>query len=229
MILAHYDSAAVCIGMELILWLLFIPIPGKAAREVEAAVKKQRKFIRQHVMKELAIGARVVRGVDWKWRDQDGNPPGYGTVTGELRNGWIEVQWDHGGANSYRMGAEGKYDLQLSEEPMPTPPPNTSGEGSDVDMPPSGSSATTSRPSSSSRDVQDLTASLLRDLGRGDEADRLRAELARLEEAELVDYEEEEEEDMGCWEGLVRQTTFFSFLPNPTCIDVHVHLCSVDE
>ena len=187
-------------------------------------------------MKELAIGARVVRGVDWKWRDQDGNPPGYGTVTGELRNGWIEVQWDHGGANSYRMGAEGKYDLQLAEEPMPTPPPNTSGEGSDVDMPPSGSSATTSRPSSSSRDVQDLTASLLRDLGRGDEADRLRAELARLEEAELVDYEEEEEEDMGCWEGLVCQTqppiTFF-FLPNPTCIDVHVplhvHLCSVDE
>lgn len=189
--------------MELRLKLLLILIPGKAAREVEAAVKKQRKFIRQHVMKELAIGARVVRGIDWKWRDQDGNPPGYGTVTGELRNGWIEVQWDHGGANSYRMGAEGKYDLQLADEPMPTPPPNTSGEGSDVDMPPS-TSAATSRPSSSSRDVQGLTASLLKDLGRGDEADRLRAELARLEEAELVDYEEEEEEDMGCWEGLVR-------------------------
>ena len=189
--------------MELRLKLLLILIPGKAAREVEAAVKKQRKFIRQHVMKELAIGARVVRGIDWKWRDQDGNPPGYGTVTGELRNGWIEVQWDHGGANSYRMGAEGKYDLQLADEPMPTPPPNTSGEGSDVDMPPT-TSAATSRPSSSSRDVQGLTASLLKDLGRGDEADRLRAELARLEEAELVDYEEEEEEDMGCWEGLVR-------------------------
>lgn len=177
-----------------------IPIPGKAAREVEAAVKKQRKFIRQHVMKELAIGARVVRGVDWKWRDQDGNPPGFGTVTGELRNGWIEVQWDHGGANSYRMGAEGKYDLQLADEPQPTPPPNTSGEGSDVDMP----TNTSSRPSSSSRDMG-LTASLLRDLGRGDEADRLRAELARLEEAELVDYEEEEEEEMACWEGLVSQ------------------------
>ena len=203
--------------MEWKLKLLFIPIPGKAAREVEAAVKKQRKFIRQHVMKELAIGARVVRGVDWKWRDQDGNPPGYGTVTGELRNGWIEVQWDHGGANSYRMGAEGKYDLQLADEPLPTPPPNTSGEGSDVDMPPS-SSATTSRPSSSSRDVQGLTASLLRDLGRGDEADRLRAELARLEEAELVDYEEEEEEDMGCWEGLVHH--------NPRALTSH-HLIFV--
>lgn len=85
-------------------------------------------------MKKLVVGAKVVRGVDWKWRDQDGNPPGVGVVTGELRNGWIEVQWEHGGANSYRMGAEGKYDLQLADE-QPTPPPNTSGEGSDVDTP----------------------------------------------------------------------------------------------
>ena len=39
---------------------------------------------------------------------------GEGTVTGELHNGWIDVMWDHGGANSYRMGAEGKYDLMVS-------------------------------------------------------------------------------------------------------------------
>lgn len=38
-------------------------------------------------MKKLHIGARVVRGVDWKWRDQDGIPPVPGTVIGELRNG----------------------------------------------------------------------------------------------------------------------------------------------
>ncbi len=37
-----------------------------------------------------------------------------GTITGELHNGWIDVQWDHGGSNSYRMGAEGKYDLRLA-------------------------------------------------------------------------------------------------------------------
>ena len=37
-----------------------------------------------------------------------------GTVTGELHNGWIDVTWDHGSANSYRMGAEGKFDLKLS-------------------------------------------------------------------------------------------------------------------
>ena len=32
--------------------------------------------------------------------------------------GWVEVTWDHGGSNSYRMGAEDKYDLQLVEESL---------------------------------------------------------------------------------------------------------------
>lgn len=168
---------------------------GKAAREVEAAVKKQRKYIRRTVMKSLVIGARVVRGVDWKWRDQDGSPPGVGTVTGELRNGWIEVQWDHGGANSYRMGAEGKFDLQLAnDEPQPTPPPNTSGEGSESDTP-----SATSRPSSSRG--MSLAASLLRDLGSGD-AERLRTELEKLEEAEMPEFDGEEDE-LGRWDVLV--------------------------
>lgn len=35
-------------------------------------------------------------------------------MTGELHSGWIDVTWDHGGSNSYRMGAEGKYDLKLA-------------------------------------------------------------------------------------------------------------------
>ena len=40
--------------------------------------------------------------------------------------GWVEVQWDHGGVNSYRMGAEGKFDLEMTgEEPtIPPPPPS---------------------------------------------------------------------------------------------------------
>ncbi|XP_034721156.1 E3 ubiquitin-protein ligase HECTD1-like [Etheostoma cragini] len=65
-------------------------------------------------MKYIVPGARVVRGIDWKWRDQDGNPSGEGTVTGEAHNGWIDVTWDSGGSNSYRMGAEGKFDLKLA-------------------------------------------------------------------------------------------------------------------
>ena len=35
----------------------------------------------------MVPGARVIRGLDWKWRDQDGSPQGEGTVTGELHNG----------------------------------------------------------------------------------------------------------------------------------------------
>ena len=50
-------------------------------------MKKQRKHVKTNIMKKLTMGARVVRGVDWKWREQDGNPAGIGTVTGELRNG----------------------------------------------------------------------------------------------------------------------------------------------
>ncbi|XP_076239788.1 ubiquitin fusion-degradation 4-like isoform X7 [Calliopsis andreniformis] len=86
---------------------------GRAAREAEAGVRKQRRLIKYQVLRHLVAGARVARGLDWKWRDQDGVPPGEGTVTGELHNGWIDVTWDHGASNSYRMGAEGKYDLRL--------------------------------------------------------------------------------------------------------------------
>ncbi|XP_065332241.1 E3 ubiquitin-protein ligase HECTD1 isoform X2 [Cloeon dipterum] len=90
---------------------------GKAAKEAEANLRRQRRLLRTQVLKHLSVGARVVRGLDWKWRDQDGSPPGEGTVTGELHNGWIDVTWDHGGSNSYRMGAEGKYDLRLASDP----------------------------------------------------------------------------------------------------------------
>ena len=39
------------------------------------------------MLKKMTLGARVVRGLDWKWRDQDGSPAGEGTITGELHNG----------------------------------------------------------------------------------------------------------------------------------------------
>ncbi|GAB6021555.1 hypothetical protein CHUAL_004153 [Chamberlinius hualienensis] len=87
---------------------------GKAAKEAEANLRKLRRIMKSQVLKHMVVGARVVRGIDWKWRDQDGSSPGEGTVTGELHNGWIDVTWDHGGSNSYRMGAEGKYDLKLA-------------------------------------------------------------------------------------------------------------------
>ena len=36
------------------------------------------------------------------------------TVIGEMQNGWVEVYWDNGCFNLYRMGAEGKLDLSLA-------------------------------------------------------------------------------------------------------------------
>ena len=81
------------------LWILYNKCPhcsvlpaGKAAKEAEANLRRQRRLLRTQVLKHLLVGARVVRGLDWKWRDQDGNPPGEGTVTGELHNGtrkWV--------------------------------------------------------------------------------------------------------------------------------------------
>lgn len=65
-----------------------IDILGKAAKEAEANLKKQRRAAKQS-LNMLTIGARVTRGIDWKWRDQDG--PGEGTVTGNLHNGEISL------------------------------------------------------------------------------------------------------------------------------------------
>lgn len=80
-------------------------------KENEAKMRRERRQIRSQ-LKHFTAGARVLRGVDWRWDDQDGATEG--TVTGEIHNGWIDVKWDHGLRNSYRMGAEGKYDLKLS-------------------------------------------------------------------------------------------------------------------
>lgn len=76
-------------------WMILIISPlnvlslfaGKAVKEAEANLRRQRRLFRSQVMKYIVPGARVVRGIDWKWRDQDGNPAGEGTVTGEAHNG----------------------------------------------------------------------------------------------------------------------------------------------
>lgn len=78
---------------------------------------------------------------------------GEGTVTGELHNGWIDVTWDHGGSNSYRMGAEGKYDLRLV------------GAGFDTDngaKGKTGAGVLTGRKSSSTPSLPDCTDTVMR-------------------------------------------------------------------
>ena len=66
--------------------------------------------------KQMVMGARVIKGADWKWAAQDANPsgPSEGTVISELSDGWLEVIWDNGTFNFYRMGFEAKSDLALA-------------------------------------------------------------------------------------------------------------------
>jgi hypothetical protein len=63
--------------------------------------------------RSLRRGDRVVRGPDWKWENQDGGPDGRGCVKGSNGEGWVKVEWENGQTNSYRMGADGAYDLSL--------------------------------------------------------------------------------------------------------------------
>ena len=67
-------------------------------------------------MTGVVVGARVVRGQDWGWGNQDGSPPGKGTVTGPHSvDGHVYVKWDHDGrSNAYRIGDGGKFDLKLA-------------------------------------------------------------------------------------------------------------------
>ncbi|CAO1338887.1 unnamed protein product [Diamesa serratosioi] len=82
-------------------------------KETETKVRRDRRQVRS-LLKHFNQGSRVIRGVDWRWDDQDGTVPCEGVVTSEINNGWIDVKWNHGLRNSYRMGAEGKFDLKLA-------------------------------------------------------------------------------------------------------------------
>ncbi|KAF4522286.1 hypothetical protein B566_EDAN010994, partial [Ephemera danica] len=54
------------------------------------------------VLRGMFVGAKVVRGPDWDWGNQDG---------GEVAN----VTWTSGSTNVYRLGHKGKVDLKYIE------------------------------------------------------------------------------------------------------------------
>ncbi|XP_010626018.1 E3 ubiquitin-protein ligase MIB2 isoform X1 [Fukomys damarensis] len=68
----------------------------------------------------VQVGMRVVRGVDWKWGQQDGGEGGVGTVVELGRHcspstpdRTVVVQWDQGTRTNYRAGYQGAHDLLL--------------------------------------------------------------------------------------------------------------------
>lgn len=72
-----------------------------------------------------------VAGRDWMWGNQDGEPHSLGTIVGRHADGmflqregnydllycflseWVDVVWDNGEGHTYRMGADGKFDLHI--------------------------------------------------------------------------------------------------------------------
>jgi hypothetical protein len=63
----------------------------------------------------IDIGARVVRGKDWKWDDQDRGR--MGTIIRDSINNWVEVDWDYEDVSmfGYRIGEDDEYDLYYAE------------------------------------------------------------------------------------------------------------------
>lgn len=61
------------------------------------------------------IGARVVRGRDWAWGEQDNNTTGT-IIEGGGSSGWTRVEWDNRDKNCYRIGYENSYDLYYAED-----------------------------------------------------------------------------------------------------------------
>ena len=66
------------------------------------------------------VGARVIRGIDWKWGKQDGGEGHVGTVRNFESPEEVVVVWDNGTAANYRCS--GAYDLRiLDSAPTGTP------------------------------------------------------------------------------------------------------------
>ena len=57
------------------------------------------------------VGARVVRGPDWKWGKQDGGEGHVGTVRNFESPEEVVVVWDNGTAANYRCA--GAFDLRV--------------------------------------------------------------------------------------------------------------------
>lgn len=74
-------------------------------------------------LKGIFIGAKVVRGPDWDWNDQDGGVGHTGRVV-DIR-GWdnetsrsvAKITWaSTGSTNVYRLGHKGKVDLKYIQD-----------------------------------------------------------------------------------------------------------------
>ncbi|KAB0378869.1 hypothetical protein FD755_010447 [Muntiacus reevesi] len=91
-------------------------------RILDSAPTESRRKSKKITARGIFAGARVVRGVDWQWEDQDGGNGRRGKVT-EIQD-WSAssphsaayVLWDNGAKNLYRVGFEGMSDLKCVQD-----------------------------------------------------------------------------------------------------------------
>ena len=85
----------------------------------ERVMMERRRKCKKIAVRGIFPGARVVRGVDWQWEDQDGGNGKRGKVT-EIQD-WSAtsprsaayITWDNGAKNLYRVGFQGMVDLKI--------------------------------------------------------------------------------------------------------------------
>ena len=85
----------------------------------ERVLMEPRRKSKKITVRGIYPGARVIRGVDWQWEDQDGGNGKRGKVT-EVQD-WSAISprsaayviWDNGAKNLYRIGFEGMADLKV--------------------------------------------------------------------------------------------------------------------
>ncbi|GAB1601619.1 E3 ubiquitin-protein ligase MIB1-like isoform X2 [Argonauta hians] len=88
----------------------------------ERVMLEPRRKSKKVTARGIFPGARVMRGVDWQWEDQDGGSTRRGKVT-EIQD-WSAasprsaayVLWDNGAKNLYRVGFEGMADLKVMND-----------------------------------------------------------------------------------------------------------------
>uniref|UniRef100_UPI00358E1CC6 E3 ubiquitin-protein ligase MIB1-like n=1 Tax=Myxine glutinosa TaxID=7769 RepID=UPI00358E1CC6 len=88
----------------------------------ERVLLESRRKSKKITSRGIFVGARVVRGVDWQWEDQDGGSCRRGKAT-EIQD-WSAasprsaayVLWDNGAKNLYRVGFEGMSDLKCIQD-----------------------------------------------------------------------------------------------------------------
>ncbi|XP_018046771.1 PREDICTED: E3 ubiquitin-protein ligase MIB1 [Atta colombica] len=113
----NYDLCSICYhGDKHHLRHRFFRIATPGSERVLLEPRRKSKKIG---IRGIFPGARVVRGVDWQWEDQDGGNGRRGKVN-EIQD-WSAasprsaayVIWDNGAKNLYRVGFEGMADLKV--------------------------------------------------------------------------------------------------------------------